>query len=140
MKGQTSLSDLMAYARKQIAAQRHPDAHHRFRPFSCDTCGVVPFQVALQHHTGSKKASFRGVIWGVCAECGTRKCLFRFTGEHRRPVREEKPTCKCGAQGFVVAEFERIEGDEGLPGFFDEGVVVGQCSQCGRNRVLAHTD
>jgi hypothetical protein len=25
-------------------------------------------------------------------------------------------------------------------GFFDEGVVVGQCSQCGRNRAFAHTD
>jgi hypothetical protein len=25
-------------------------------------------------------------------------------------------------------------------GFFDEGVVVGQCSRCGRNQRLVHTD
>jgi hypothetical protein len=25
-------------------------------------------------------------------------------------------------------------------GFFDEGVVVGHCSQCGRNRAFVHTD
>jgi hypothetical protein len=25
-------------------------------------------------------------------------------------------------------------------GFFDEGVVAGQCSHCGWNRVLVHTD
>jgi hypothetical protein len=39
-----------------------------------------------------------------------------------------------------VAEVERIERDEGLPGFFDQGVVVGQCSQCGHNQVVVHTD
>jgi hypothetical protein len=27
-----------------------------------------------------------------------------------------------------------------LLGFFDEGVVVGKCSDCGRNRALVHTD
>jgi hypothetical protein len=27
-----------------------------------------------------------------------------------------------------------------LKGFFDEGVVVGKCSQCGRNRALVHTE
>jgi hypothetical protein len=27
-----------------------------------------------------------------------------------------------------------------LSGFFDEGVVVGKCSECGRNRVIVYTD
>jgi hypothetical protein len=27
-----------------------------------------------------------------------------------------------------------------MMGFFDEGVVVGTCSRCGRNRALVHTD
>jgi hypothetical protein len=39
-----------------------------------------------------------------------------------------------------VGECERIEGDEGLMGFFDEGVVAGMCAQCQRNRVLVETD
>ena len=43
------------------------------------------------------------------------------------------------ARQGVPLEF-RIEGDEGVMGFFDEGVVVGKCSNCGRNRVFVHTD
>jgi hypothetical protein len=39
-----------------------------------------------------------------------------------------------------VAEYERIERDDGMIGFFDEGVVVGKCSRCGRNRALVYTD
>jgi hypothetical protein len=40
----------------------------------------------------------------------------------------------------VVCECERFEGGDGLSGFFDEGVVVGKCSECGRNRVMVYTD
>jgi len=45
---------------------------------------------------------------------------FSFTGEHRKRLREEKPVCKCGHKGFLVGECERVEGDEGLMGFFGE--------------------
>jgi hypothetical protein len=41
---------------------------------------------------------------------------------------------------FVVCECERFEGDEGVFGFFDEGVVVGKCLECGCNRVMVYTD
>ena len=137
---QYDLSDLEAFARKQIAAERYPNDAHFFRPYTCDTCGVVPFELTIEHHTGSKHGDFKGVIWGDCTVCGTRKRVFSFTGNHRKPLREEKPTCTCGHTAFLVAECERMEGDQGITGFFDEGVVVGKCSHCGRNRVLVFTD
>jgi hypothetical protein len=140
MKDQDMLSELEAFARKQIAADRYPDDYHFFRPYKCDMCGVVPFELTTEHHTGSKRGNFKGVIWGTCAECGTVKRVFSFTGNHRKPLREEKPTCRCGNANFLVGECERIERDEGIMGFFDEGVVVGKCSHCGRNQVLVSTD
>jgi len=140
MKRPTSLSDLEAFARERIAAHRYPNDYHFFRPFKCDACGVVAFEMTIGHHTGSKKGDFKGVIWGECVECGSKKRLFSFTGKHRKRLREEKPVCECGNRSFVVAECERIEGDEGVMGFFDEGVVVGNCCRCGRNRAFVYTD
>jgi hypothetical protein len=35
---------------------------------------------------------------------------------------------------------ERIEGEEGIPGFFDEGVIVGKCILCNRNMAFVFTD
>jgi hypothetical protein len=101
---------------------------------------VVPFRVTIEHHTGSKKGDFKGLIWGECVECGSGKRLFGYTGSHRKRLRLEKPVCSCGNGSFLTGECERIEADEGLMGFFDEGVVVGKCSQCGRNLALVHTD
>jgi len=135
-----SFSDLEAFARDSIAAHRYPNDHHPFRLFACDVCGAVGFHVTIEHHTGSTSRDFKGVIWGDCTECGTRKRLFSFTGQHRKHLREERPVCQCGNASYIVGECERIEGDEGLSGFFDEGVVVGQCSCCGRNRALVYTD
>ena len=140
MKHQTDLSDLEAFARRSIAAQRYPNDYHFFTLFKCDGCGVAPFELIIEHHTGSKKGNFKGKIFGLCSECGSRKRVFSFTGEHRKQLREEKPVCKCGHKEFLVGECERIEGDEGVMGFFDEGVVVGKCSRCGQNRVLVYTD
>ena len=134
------LADLEAYAKKRIAADRYPNDYHVFKPYKCDACGVVPFELTIEHHTGSKKGNFKGLIWGVCAECGSRKRVFSFTGKHRERLREEKPVCRCGNGSFLVGECERIERDDGLMGFFDEGVVVGKCSHCGRNRALVYTD
>jgi hypothetical protein len=140
VKHQALLSDLEAFARKRIAADRYPNDAHFFTAYTCDACGVAPFELTIEHHTGSKRGDFKGVIWGVCTECGTRKRLFSFTGAHRKRLREEKPACTCGHAGFLVGECERIERDEGIMGFFDEGVVVGKCSHCGRNRALVYTD
>jgi len=140
MEHQTSLSDLEAYARKRLAAHRYPNDYHRFTLARCPTCGVVPLALTIEHHTGSRKGNFRGLIWARCSACGDTVRIFSFTGKHRQPAREEKPVCPCGHEYFLVGECERFEGDDRMPGFFDEGVVVGKCSQCGRKRTFVHTD
>lgn len=140
MKPQISLSDLEAFARRRIDAHRFPGDYHSFTLSRCQGCGLVPFELTIEHHTGSRKGDFKGVILGRCSKCGNMERIFSFTGEHRERLREEKPVCKCGNRHFFVGECERIERDEGLLGFFDEGVVVGKCSDCGRNRALVHTD
>ncbi|HBE39863.1 MAG TPA: hypothetical protein DDW27_01400 [Bacteroidales bacterium] len=66
--------------------------------------------------------------------------LFTFTGEHRKFLREERPECDCGKSIFITGECERIEGEQGIPGFFDEGVIVGKCISCNRNRTFAFID
>ena len=48
--------------------------------------------------------------------------------------------CRCGSRYFFVAECERIEGAGGLPGFFDEGVLVGRCADCGRMQAFIFSD
>jgi hypothetical protein len=134
------LSDLEKFARKCMAAGDYPGDYHPFKLLGCPTCGVVPLRLTIEHHTGSKKGDFKGLIYGRCSVCGGEGSIFSFTGKHRKRLREETPVCRCGNALFLVAECERIEGDEGLPGFFDEGVVVGRCWQCGRNRAFVHTD
>jgi len=140
MKHAISLVDLEEYARERIAAERYPDDYHLFRPARCSVCGVVPFTLTIEYHTGSKKGDFRGVITARCSVCGAEERIFGFTGSHRKPEREETPVCRCGNTTFVVAELERIEREDGIMGFFDEGVVVGKCSECGRKRALVYTD
>jgi hypothetical protein len=140
MKQPTSFLELEAFAKARIAAHRYPNDYHIFTLFKCPACGVVPFGLTIEHHTGSRQGDFKGVILGQCSTCGDRVRVFGFTGQHRKPLRLEKPVCACGNERFVVGECERMEGDEGLLGFFDEGVVVGQCSACGRNQALVYTD
>jgi hypothetical protein len=134
------LAELERFARQCIAAQDHPGDHHPFTPFGCRACGVVPISVTIEHHTGSRKPDFKGVILARCSECGREGRVFSFTGEHRKRLRRERPSCECGSVSFWVAMVERVEGAQGLPGFFDEGVIVGQCSQCGKRVVFAYTD
>jgi hypothetical protein len=134
-----TLHDIQSFAKKQIAAEKYPDAYHHTRFAKCDNCGIVPFSLAIEYHSGAKKSNFRGVIWAQC-ECGRKERIFSFTGDHRKPEWQEIPACTCGNTWFLVCECERFEGDEGPFGFFDEGVVVGKCSECGRNRVMVTTD
>lgn len=136
----TSLVDLERFARKSIAADRYPNDYHRFTLARCETCGVVPIELSIEHHTGSKRGNFKGVITGRCSVCGGEVRVLSFTGAQRTFLRAEKPICKCGNALFLVGECERIEREDGLLGFFDEGVVVGKCAKCGRNRAFVHTD
>ena len=140
MDNPVNLSDLDKYARERINARKYPNDVHVFKPVRCTSCGVVPLKLTIEHHTGSKKGNFRGVILGLCSKCGEKVQVLKFTGKQRTRVREEKPACTCGGKQFVVAEMERIEREDGMMGFFDEGVVVGKCSECGKNKVLIRTD
>lgn len=136
----TPFSDLEAFARKCIATERYPGDYHRFTLARCDSCGVVPMEPTVEHHTGSKPGSFKGVITGRCSVCGEQVRVFSFTSQQRSFLHDEKPACKCGSVLFLVAECERIEREDGLLGFFDEGVVVGKCAKCGRNQAFVYTD
>ena len=140
MKPSPSFTRLEGFASKCIDAHRYPGDYHCFALARCSGCGVVPFALTIEHHTGSRKGNFKGRIFGLCPECGEETRIFSFTGKHREAVRRDIPTCRCGNGRFYVGECERIERDDGLLGFFDEGVVAGQCSRCGRNKALVHTD
>jgi len=140
MKHAAAFSNLQAFAKSCIAAHRCPTDYHIFTPAKCSTCGVVPLRLTIEHHTGSKKGNFKGVIIGSCAECGIETRIFSFTGHHREHTREERPVCKCGSALFLVGECERIEGEEGMMGFFDEGVIVGKCVECGQKQAFVYTD
>lgn len=131
---------LKAFAEQALAAHKYPHDTHIFKLFACDRCGAAPFSLLIEHHTGSNQNDFKGVIRGTCARCGAEKQLFSFTGVHRQKIRTENPHCSCGHSTFHTGECERIEGDEGLQGFFDEGVIVGTCASCGKRRVFVFTD
>ena len=134
------LAELEQYARARIAADRYPNDTHIFRVMRCKHCDVVPLELTVEHHSGSKKGRFRGIILARCSVCGNTERVFSFTGPHREPSRTERPKCACGHTEFFVAECERVERDKDAFGFVDEGVVVGQCAKCGRNRPVVFTD
>ncbi len=135
-----SLSALLGFARACLDADQYPGDHHKLTIFRCARCGVRPLTLTIEHHSGSSPGDFKGVIAARCSACGREEQVFSFTGEHRKWTREEKPACSCGNDEFLAAMLERIEGEQGLVGFFDEGVVVGECSQCGRHTAFVYTD
>lgn len=135
-----SLAELEDYAMQCLHAQNYPYDLHRFTLFSCSECRGTCFRVSIEHHTGSSDQNFRGIIWGECAKCGRICQMFTYTGEHRKPKKNEMPECDCGSRKFFVGQCERIEGEKGLTGFFDEGVIAGKCCICSLNKVLAFYD
>lgn len=128
------------YAKDCINSRDHPDDFHQFALYSCSSCRASLFSLTIEYHTGAEKWSFRGIIWGHCSECGYLMRLFTFTGTHRQIEREERPGCECGNRTFIAGQCERIEGENGIPGFFDEGVIVGRCAKCGRYKAFVYFD
>jgi hypothetical protein len=135
-----SLAELEDFARDCINADNHQADDHIFIMYQCHSCKRDSFILSIEHHTGSEEWNFKGIIWGECTNCGYLGRLFTFTGEHRKKLREEKPVCECGNRSFVVGQCERIEGEQGIPGFFDKGVIVGKCCNCHRNTSFVFTD
>ena len=140
MTNKLSLAKLEKFAKNKLDAHRFPNDRYTFRPAHCANCGVMPVTLEIEHHTGSSKDNFRGIIRATCSNCGDQFRFLSFTGEHRKPEFVESPKCVCGNVVFLTAESERYEGDDGLPGFFDEGVVAGQCAECGRHQLIISTD
>lgn len=133
-------AELAQFARKCLGYAGASEARFEFRSFHCPSCLGAEFVVVVEHHTGSRPANFRGKIRGRCLACGSEAQLYSFTGRRRRLLRETPVVCNCGQELFVVGEGERFEDEEGLPGFFDEGVVVARCIGCGRNHVVVEID
>ena len=131
---------LEEFALDSINSRGYPDAIHTFSIYRCNSCGSSAFRLTAEHHTGSEEGNFRGIVWGECSVCGYLMRLFTFTGEHRKPLREERPECDCGNRIFLTGQGERVEGEKGIPGFFDEGVIAGRCLSCHRNRVIVYFD
>ena len=72
MKMESSdLSDLEAFAKERIAAQRYPNDLHPCRVAACEKCGVAPFELTIEHEGGSKPGRFKGVTWVWCSRCGS---------------------------------------------------------------------
>jgi hypothetical protein len=140
MKPPESLSDLDDFAKQCINSQEYPQDIHNFNLFFCSECKSAAFKLTIEHHTGSEEWNFRGIVWGECTTCGYLNRLFTFTGDSRQALREERPVCECGSRDFIVGLCERIEGEQGIPGFFDEGVLVGKCILCNRNKAFIYTD
>lgn len=140
MEQSESLSPLDDFAKQCINSESHPDDYHNYTLYICKSCKSSTFKLTIEHHTGSEEWSFRGIIWGECSICGYLNQLFTFTGTHRQSLKEDRPVCECGNRIFVTGQCERIEGEQGIPGFFDEGVIVGKCTLCKRNKVFVFTD
>lgn len=140
MKQSESLSELEDFSKQCINSDGYPDAFHNFALYTCNSCGSSEFMLTIEHHTGSEEWNFKGIIWGECAGCGYLMRLFTFTGDHRKKLSEDRPVCDCGNRIFISGQCERIEGEQGIPGFFDEGVIVGKCTQCRLNKAFVYTD
>ena len=134
------MQTLEDFAKECIRSNNYPEHDHNFIMFSCNSCKSSAFKLTIEHHTGSEDWNFRGIIWGECSECGYLMRLFTFTGEHREKIREERPECDCGNRTFLAGECDRTEGEHGIPGFFDEGVIAGKCTSCNRNKAIVFID
>ena len=140
MEQLSSLSSLDDFALQCINSQAYPNDNHYFSIFTCNSCRSLSFKLTIEHHTGSTQSDFKGIIWGECSSCGYLMRLFTFTGTHRKILRDERPECECGNKTFTVGLGERFEGEQGIPGYFDEGVVVGKCCICNLNKAIVYTD
>jgi hypothetical protein len=136
----SSLSQLDDFARECINSSSYPDDIHTYSSFNCSSCKKSSFRLVVEYHSSSVDTNFRGIIWGECSECGYLARLFTFTGPQRKKIREVQPVCECGNRSFIVGMCERTEGENGIPGFFDEGVFVGKCTLCNRNKVIVFFD
>lgn len=133
--------NLEKFALDCLKAEKFPNDRHIFKEYKCEKCGFMPMKLTIEYHTGGTREDFKGKILGQCAQCHETTEILSFTGDHRKKEREEVAICKCGKNLFTAGELERFEDDEDMPGgFFDEGVVVGECAGCGERVDFLYTD
>lgn len=136
-----SADKLEKFARKVLQANKYPQNPHIFKILNCKTCGPIDgLTVHIEHHTGSSKEDFKGKITAKCHNCKKKQILVSFTGPSRKKIAEDIVVCPCGNQKFLIGEFERFSDSQELVGFFEEGIIVGECDQCQHHQVLAQTD
>lgn len=143
---------LRAFALGVIRADLCPLDNHIFSLYECETCGIAPLLITVEHHTGSGFGDFHGRILAQCGLCDRAFEALHKTGSTLNPAtgqleprgleRREQARCGCGNAAFFVGSCNRFETEAGggLDGFYDEGVVVGQCPQCGQCHVFAYLD
>lgn len=131
---------LEAFTRERLGAEHYPEDEHRLTRLTCERCGEQPYEIYITFHAESQPYDFHGILYGRCAVCGEWQVLFSVTGEAPRTVRRESPVCVCGGKRFYLAMLERYEGANGFAGWFDAGVIAGQCATCGQHLELLRTD
>jgi len=113
-------------------------------PFTCDVCGWVALRMKITEYDDSQQHDFHGSVDGECAQFGSSWQLFEVAssrcvdGEwqnNRQIAKVEHPVCHCGGEAFYTAIYNLYESD-----FFDEGVLVGKCAKCGKNKVFVRLD
>ena len=136
----SGVDELRRFVLEALRADAYPTDHHHLRLFRCSECGLAPQAVTVKHHKRSQPRDFRGVIAAACEGCGGEATVFSYTALEPEPEREERLRCECGAGYFWLMIGDRIEGDDGLPGFFDEGVVAARCARCARQQIVVYYD
>ncbi|MGQ9722064.1 MAG: hypothetical protein ACUVXA_12165 [Candidatus Jordarchaeum sp.] len=136
----SNLPDLEQFAREIVGAESYPDDVHIYVEAGCDKCGVVPFEVTVEHWNGDSPVDFHGKIWLKCSVCGEKQEYLYSLLEGSKLQYIEECRCKCDSAKFFVASCDRIEVWDDQPSFYDEGVVVGKCSVCGSIIRIAMTD
>ena len=135
-----SLSDLIAFALQSLKAEFTPEETYTPALYGCTTCGAVPLRLTIMHQSCSTEMDFKGTILGTCFECANTEEKFHYTRPESDPGPKEEPSCECGNPYFFMLGVERFEADGGVPWFFDDGVIVGKCSQCGKCRQFVSYD
>ncbi len=138
-------NELEEYAKEQINAAAYPEDVHNCIIFRCDTCRmVIPFSVTISYSVACDKnrpsLDFAGTVFGTCSQCGLSIILFSIKRNNQPEEERERPTCSCGSDTYIVCLCERYEGSSGFEGFFDEGVIAGECAVCGTHRTFLFTD
>ncbi|MBN2229065.1 MAG: hypothetical protein JW779_05680 [Candidatus Thorarchaeota archaeon] len=117
---------------------------HICNQFRCKQCSSDIFSLRISYSIASDRKrpaqDFAGTVHSRCSTCGSTGIVLSIIRGENPEDEQETPRCSCGSDTFILCMCERYEGVEGLQGFFDEGVLVGKCSDCGSLKTFLFTD